>query len=161
MEWTVSRQHYYYSDELVVEIVQGRDCSGPDALMAKYRDEFALFEDPREVVEAAIKIAEQWQADCPGDEILIANGNTLGGSLELEGAPLNEETFAGLREWAQKQYDAIPKCNWCGDPICGSPFIIWEFGDDYQFCSHHCAEEAYCQRQEEDAAELAEGMPAQ
>jgi len=63
MKYYVSRQNYYYSQLLIVEIAAGGlDYSGADMLVAEYKNlgEGEEYIDPRKAVEAAIAIARAW-----------------------------------------------------------------------------------------------------
>ena len=79
----VSRQHYYYQDEYFVEIAYPSiDYSSPDMLICKYSGEGESYTDPREAVQVAIKIRDQWKEDLKGEdkdrEISISYGSFKG-----------------------------------------------------------------------------------
>lgn len=61
----VTRQHYYYSQEYVVEVVQGRDSIGADAFSPHYPDEFESFVSAVDAVQAAFRIQDAWHKDFP------------------------------------------------------------------------------------------------
>lgn len=134
----VSRQHYYYSGEHIVEIATGGcDYAGSDMLATKYSGEGCEYDDPREAVKAAIEIRDAWKADKPKLEIEIAAGSTGGMGIELEPQDSDEELVA----WAEKAYEKLPKCDRCGKPLGKEHYTLKE--TDEKFCSEFCAEESY------------------
>lgn len=152
MTKTVTRQVNTFEGTKVVEISDGGiDYSNPGALARKYPGELEEYADPVEAVEAAIRIAQQWQKDCPDDEILIDHGATGGFTMFFDGQEQNEETFAELRKWAKGLRDAMPKCDRCGEIITGRPVKLLDY-DDCQFCCEYCAERFW----EDEQATLAE-----
>lgn len=144
--WVVTRQHYYYSQQHIVEIAYGGlDYSGADALCRSYPGEFEEFENPVEAIDTAIKIAETWKADeakKPKEKrvkIFIAHGCTGGMGMEFEGELANKRTYAILRKWARERLEKFPKCDQCGEPIFGTPISYNEFSE-FQFDREYCAE---------------------
>lgn len=118
--WTVTRQIQFPDGSHVVEISRGGiDYCNPDALESRYAGEFCEHEDPRDAVESAIAIAQQWQADEPDEDILIDYGATGGMTLPFDGMELCEETFAELRRWAENSWAALEKCAQCGELLRG------------------------------------------
>jgi hypothetical protein len=137
----VSRQCYWGVDpdeQNVVEIASGGlNYANPDMLVEKYAGEGQEYVDPREALEAALSIAEQWKQDKPQLNIGIAHGFTGGYTMPFE--PDSEEQ---LKVWAQKTYDSLKKCNQCGE-VLGKE--VWHaFGDPDlgDFCSEYCADKA-------------------
>jgi len=117
---TVTRQSQWGTGNMVVEISDGGiDYCNPDALSAKYRGEFEEFADPREAVETAITIAQQWQADAP------------------------DKTYTALREWANSQYEELEKCCRCGDILGKERWTHPELCEEEKFCSENCCDNAY------------------
>ena len=109
----VSRQHYYYQDEYFVEIAYPSiDYSSPDMLICKYSGEGESYTDPREAVQVAIKIRDQWKEDLKGEdkdrEISISYGS-------FDGCEGEESTDEELKAWADKVYESLEKCSYCGD----------------------------------------------
>ena len=148
MKWVVTRQHYYYSGLLVVEIAQGgHDFSNADALCSKYPGEFKEFNDPVEVAETAIAIATAWRKDEPGKRIYIAHGATGGFTMEFEPTTIKE-----VRSWAAKAYDALPKCDQCGE-LLPEDYLVDEFGD-CKFCREYCAEKNQREQEKLNQEEL-------
>jgi len=133
----VSRQCYWPDGQNMVEIAGGGlDYANPDMLVARYPGEGKEYEDPCEAVEAALTIAKQWKADCPDKEIEVAYGNTMGFTMPFEGSDEKE-----LREWAEKRYEELPKCDRCGEVLKKE----WYINDDWsgeKFCSEYCAEKS-------------------
>jgi len=152
--WTVTRQSQWPDGGQVVEISSGGiDYTNPGALAAKYPGEMEEYADPREAVEAAIKIAEAWKADAPDKDILIDHGATGGMTMPFDGMELGEETSRELREWAEGRWEAVAKCDQCGEAIRGNPTTLIDYGDDWQFCGEHCAERWWEAQQEPEEDE--------
>lgn len=150
---TVTRQINTYEGTKCVEISAGGiDYTNPGALVKKYPGEFETFEDPREAVETAIKIAEAWQNDAkdgPNNEVFIDHGATGGMTMFFDGLPLNEETFTELREWANEQWDSLEKCAHCGNLLGKEKYGSHEIGE-YDCCSEYCAEQRYFTPEEDE-----------
>ena len=135
MPYFVNCQHYFYSDQYMVEIAYpGIDCAGSDMLATDYPDE-GEYDDPREALEAAIKVRDALQVDYPKEEI----GISFGRFDMVEGEPQDLEK---LRAEIEKHYESLPKCERCGK-IIKEPWIIVNDPDFGQFCSSFCAEAAY------------------
>jgi hypothetical protein len=156
MPYFVSRQHYWHSGDLVVEIAGGgTDYANPDMLVEKYPGlgEGKEYDDPREAVAAAIKIRDAWNADTLADResghviepdppqmARIEAGFTGGYTMPFEEHPTDEQ----LNDWAQKAWNNIPKCPGCGevmhsDQRWGHDLLYGE----YIFCSENCADNDY------------------
>jgi hypothetical protein len=136
MKYFLSRQAYYYSGLLIVEIAAGGlDYSGADMLVEKYKHlgEGQEFNDPREAVEAAIAIARAWRKDELGKRIVIGHGHSMGMGLEFEGC-----SFKAALAWAKETYEKLEKCCMCGD-LLPDEYYTDEFGDA-KFCSERCVE---------------------
>jgi hypothetical protein len=135
----VSRQCYYYNGESTVEVTRGgSDYAGADMLVPKYNGEGKEYNDPREAVEAAISICQQWRKD--GEpKASVATGSTGGMGFELE-----KTTFALARKWAKEAYAALPKCDHCGEPLESDDkyYYLPDFADDFKYCSENCANRA-------------------
>jgi hypothetical protein len=146
--WFVNRQSYWGvdpEDQYCVEIAAGGlDYANPDMLVAKYEGEGEEYADPREAVETALKIRDAWKKDKPGDTINVAHGDTNGMTLPFEG-----DTDEALKEWAEKKYESLPKCDECGEIIGKDSYKCWEFSD-FEFCREYCAEKWYSRQCEED-----------
>ena len=135
MPYIVNCQHYFYSDAHVVEIAYpGWDYVGSDMLATYYTDE-GEYSDPREALEAAIKVRDQLQADHPDEEVGIAFGH-----FDLvEGEP---QDLDDLKQEIEDHYQRLPKCDLCGDIIETASWIA-DDPDFGSFCSEVCAEKAY------------------
>jgi hypothetical protein len=144
MGYYVSRQHYYYSGENVVEIEPGGlDYSGPDMLTTKYPGEGVEFDDPRDAVEAAIRIRDSWRADA-GETVHISYGQTTGG-MGMEHESDDTDNDEAARDWARRRWDEVPKCDRCGEALPtrrdGKPIFYYnlDLGEDSgRFCSEVC-----------------------
>lgn len=140
MKWFVSRQCYWGvdpEDANTVEIAGGGlDYANPDMLVSKYAGEGEEYEDPREAVEAAIDIAQQWKSDSPSLVINIAHGCTGGYTMPFEGEEEKE-----LKGWAEGVYNSLPKCDRCGELLEeGSTYQLVNDPDLGKFCSEYCVE---------------------
>ena len=138
-KYFVSRQHYYYSGDLVVEIAGGGlDYSGADMLTPRYRNlgEGGEYTNPVEAGEVAITICEQWRRDCPEEEINVVAGFSHGFTAEFE-----PSDFAAIREEMKAALEEMPKCDYCGGVIYEGEG--WRLVDepDLEFCSRYCTEE--------------------
>ena len=135
--WFVSRQCYWPDGNNVVEIAGGGlDYANPDMLVSKYAGEGKEYEDPREAVTAALEIAKQWKADSKDKEIEVVYGYTGGFTIPFEGSEEKE-----LKEWAEKAYQELPKCDQCGELIKGDGYVLFD-DPDSKYCSEYCAEES-------------------
>lgn len=148
MVYTVTRQAQFMG-ELEVEISAGGfDYVNPDMLSPKYDGEGETFTDPIDAVDAAISIFNAWRADAPGADIYIGYGDTMGYTIPFEASSVPE-----IKEWAQKEYDTLPKCDRCGE-ILPDDRDVWQLIDieDMRFCSENCADNAWNEmfKEEED-----------
>lgn len=148
MKWFVSRQSYWGvdpEDQYCVEIAKGgQDYANPDMLSPKYSGEGEEYSDPIKAVEAALVIRDQWKKDAPDYTINVAHGSTGGDTLPFEG-----DSDEDLKEWAQRVYDSLPKCDQCGDLIEDAGYVLHEY-PDFIFCREYCAEEWNDAQHEED-----------
>ena len=147
MKYFVSRQHQWMTGNLVVEIAAGGlDYSGPDMLSDPnnvYGPLGNMLEtsDPREALKAAFAIRETWheelRAAACNDEIHIEAGY----NLDII-TPTEEPTDEQLWEWAQAEWDAIPKCAQCGQ--------VAEVRDAEEewFCTERCMDNYYHEGEE-------------
>jgi hypothetical protein len=139
MKYYVSRQAYWGvapEDVNTVEIAHGGlDYANPDMLVSKYSGEGETYADPVKAVEAAIEIAAAWKKDCPKLTINIAHGFTGGNTMPFEASTKKE-----LLEWAKKAYEALKKCDHCGELIEGDAWKLSEYPDEGEFCSENCAD---------------------
>ena len=151
MKYFVSRQCYWGEDDpYMVEIAKGGiDYANADMLGVKYAKlgEGSEYDDPREAVKAALAIAKQWRLDDPSESINVGCGYTGGNSIPFE--PSDEDE---LNEWANKEYDSIPKCTQCGDPLPKEYYYDPFIGDDpdYRYCSEYCTEQSMFIDEDED-----------
>lgn len=94
MSYYVNCQHQFYSGRYIVEIAYpGIDYAGSDMLATDYPGE-GEYDDPREALDAAIKVREALQADHPDEEIGIAFGHFD----MVEGEPQDIDELKGYRE---------------------------------------------------------------
>jgi len=152
MLYFVSRQAYWPAGELVVEIAAGGcEYSNPDMLSDPeviYGPLGDMLEtsDPRKALAAAFRIKEAWEHQLylyAGDEaesVRIEAGFTYGCTMPFEEHP----TDAQLREWAEAEWEATPKCP-CGEPLPerGRITLCFPYEDEGPFCSEYCAEKTY------------------
>lgn len=149
-EYYVSRQLRWGEGPAVEISVGGLEHSGPDMLCPRWPGlgEGVAYLDPREAVAAAIRVRDAWTADGdpPEEEIPIACGHSLGGLLHLD----DSRDDAALVAWAEKTYEAAPKCDMCGDILPATPWRVIDAFDDALYCSEPCADKSTEQRQEEE-----------
>ena len=139
MPYFVNCQHYFYSGQYMVEIAYpGIDYAGSDMLATDYPGE-GEYDDPREALNAAIKVKEALQTDYPDEEIGIAFGHFD----MVEGEP---QDIDELKKDIKKHYESLPKCDRCGG-IIEEPWTVVDDPDFGQFCSKFCIEETYSQEQ--------------
>jgi len=134
--YTVTRQAQWMGN-LMGEISEGGfDFVNPDMLSEEYSGEGETFADPRDAVNVAIGIYNLWRVDMPGEDIYIGYGNTLWFTMPFEASCVPD-----IKEWAQKEYDILPKCDRCGDILPDDAAEIWQLIDidDLLFCSENCA----------------------
>lgn len=145
MLFFVSRQHYWgVEDPLVVEIAAG-GCeysnpgmlSDPNNIYGPLGDMLET-NDPREALEAAIAIRDEWQKHTD-EPVRIEAGFTHGCTIPFEEHPTDEQ----LKEWAEEEWEATPKCP-CGEPLPerGQIALLFPYEDEGPFCSEYCAESA-------------------
>lgn len=136
-KYFVSRQIYWPESEYTVEIASGGlNFANPDMLCAKFAGEGKEYTDPREAVEAAINIRNAW-SKITDESIGVAHGCTGGMTMPFEASEESE-----LHEWAEKEYEKLPKCSHCGD-LLGKEKFCHDFSDGDLFCSENCAETNY------------------
>ncbi len=139
----VSRQRYWGVDEeegTVVEIAYGgSDYANPDMLTTAYgiMGEGKEYHDPREAVEAAIRVCDAWRADGETNA-KVAMGATGGNTI-----PFEPKTYDEARKRAEELYEKLPKCAECGEPLGDETFSHDLTCDDEKFCSERCAEKNY------------------
>lgn len=139
-KWFVSRQSYWGvdpEDQYCVEIAfGGLDYANADMLIEKYDGEGQEYSDPREAVNAALQIRDQWKKDEPQLIINVAHGFTGGSTMPFEG-----DKDEALKVWAEKKYLELPKCEECGTLIDEKEhYINLDYPDDGKFCSEYCCE---------------------
>ncbi len=148
MKFFVSRQCEYPDGDYVVEIAQGGlDYANPGMLTPKWAElgEGKEFDDPREAVEAAIKIRDEWNLSRFFPDVLraavhgaeISFGCTMGFTLPLE--RMSDEQ---LHQKAEKIYDGLPKCAECNN-LLGKETYTHDYADEDKFCREYCAEKNY------------------
>ena len=137
MTYTVTRQ-LQWAGEAMVEISEGGfDYVNPDMLTQKYDQEGETFDNPNDAVDAAIEILKQWRRDLPGVHIGIGYGATLGFTM-----PFDQSDVTEIKDWAQKRYEALPKCDRCGDIITEEYKLVDDCFDQV-FCSEQCTNRAF------------------
>ena len=135
----VTRQSYWPDGDNIVEIAsEGLEYANPDALCARYAGEFEDYADPREAAEVAISICEAWNRDDPDAHAEVAHGCTLGFTMPFKASPTT-----AVRAWAKKAWEALPKCDGCGDPLPPER-ERWSANDwdGLEYCSEECAQRA-------------------
>ncbi len=143
--WFVSRQCYFPDGDLVVEIAGGGlDFSNPDMLGVIFPElgEGIEYTDPREALKAALAIRDAWniclEKGREEDRCRVEHGYTGGYTMPFHSEPTDEE----LQEWADKEWESLPKCEKCGDlmPESGEHYALFP-EDEWRYCSQVCLEE--------------------
>lgn len=134
MGYYVSRQKVWPSGEPIVEIAWCLDAAGPDMLVPYFRGagEGGTYDDPREAAAAAIRVRDLWWAD--GKNPCFE---------DWDGVLINDfATDVDLLAWADKKFDALPKCVNCGTPTFGRVWYAADCEGESEFgcCSERCAE---------------------
>jgi hypothetical protein len=140
----VTRQsNYYDSGAYSVELASELNVSGPGALVSKYAGEFEEYDDPREAADVAIRIRKEWQKEEGLDYSTWPPQGVIPFTLQMNDmvyATVNDGlTAAGLRRWANEQYDKLPKCDRCGS--IGATTWRDGWGEEVLACGEFCAEE--------------------
>lgn len=154
----VSRQSNYYDDGAYsVEVARRLDCSGPGTLVARYAQlgEGDEYDNPHDAVEAAIAISRAWRGEI-GRASVPFRCFTIAGNAFVYSTVKDAMTIPELRAWARGEWDALKKCDRCGDPIMGETWRLVEDPDIGDFCSENC-----CDRAMEDMRDAAADDEAQ
>lgn len=135
----VSRQQYWdrcEGDGTIVEVaIGGIDYANADMVGVKWPHlgEGKEFTDPREAVEAAILVRDEWKKTDPNAH--VAMGATMGFTLTFDW----EEDDA-LRQRAKEMYDKLPKCDECMSLLGDDTYTHDLVCDGERFCREYCAE---------------------
>lgn len=148
MLYYVSRQNYWPEGELFVEIASGGlNYANADMLGTKFPHlgEGKEFNDPREAVEAALAIKNEWQK-LTDEEVNVGMGNTMGFTQ-----PFDADTEENLRARAEAIWTKLDKCAHCGEllPAKGARYGCPDLGE-YDCCSEYCAEKRWMSQEEDD-----------
>ena len=146
MTYYVTRQSYAHdSGAFAVEIAKTLDVASPDALAQKYPGEMEGYDDPREAARAAVTVRDLWERD-------MHDGTERGSGwvpFTLATTSLVYPTVedgwgtAELEEWANAEFERLPKCDHCLTPINGDAWRRFDdagFDDAPAYCSEHCVE---------------------
>lgn len=135
--YIVTRQQYWHETEAVVEIATGgTDCVSPDALSARFADEFCEFDCPVEAAQAAIKIGQAWSLADDLPVIYVLSGSVMVTPTVQDGLTAQE-----LMVWSAGEQAALPKCDGFTGTLTPE---FWQVEDyDGKFCSEYCADNFY------------------
>ena len=143
-KWFVSRQLYWPDGDTVVEIAKGGlDYANADMLSDENNRIYGKlgcdqeYKDPREALEAAIKIRDEWLVQSPRSDIRIEHGFTGGNTMPFTSYPTDEE----LKEWAEKEWQSLEKCAYCGKVLPDMYYHLLYDDPDIKYCSEYCADE--------------------
>jgi hypothetical protein len=141
VKYYVSRQKYWGVDEedqYCVEIaVGGIDYANPDMLCMIFSEQ-GEYDDPLEAAKAAISVRDQWKKAAPKLNIRIDYGQTDGNTLPF----MDDHSHNEIIQWAKKELEKMPKCDYCGKPYDEGEEWYHEF-TDFKFCSEYCADSDY------------------
>jgi hypothetical protein len=136
----LSRQSYFHDAGAIgVEIATRRDHISPGALGPKYGPAITEHDDPREAAAAAIELADRWRGDA-------GSGRLPDDCFTIAATALSYPTIADavnaveLRAWAQARFEAMPKCERCGDVHDVDQWRPIGGGEPVMACSEACAE---------------------
>jgi hypothetical protein len=137
--YVISRQLSWPDGIYYVELETGGEDSTSPGMMGSCK----TFGDPRDATTALITMRNNWQAefvpnegeDDPQTTILVSIGTTGGGMFSHDPSELTDEQ---IKEWADKEYEKLPKCDRCGDVI-DEKYTIFDDPDAGDFCSENCA----------------------
>lgn len=129
-EWHTGRSEWYLDGGNVVEVAPDIDC-----LTAAITGYIFSDTDPREVMNEAITLAEGW-VPVIGEEwrpiVVIMNPHVYP-------ARGDAMTPTEAREWANKQYESLPACEWCGTRE-GVEQWTSEYGEPLWACGQYHAD---------------------
>lgn len=135
MAYYVSRQRYYPSQELAIEIAPGRKNAGKDILSFKYDGEDKNLVDPRDAVNIAIRIYKQWDLYQSLTEKVYLNITHPGGGKFT----LDKTGIVKAQKWAEKEYQNSAKCGACQRLLGSNSKKIINFKNlDGAYCSEYC-----------------------
>lgn len=143
MKFFVSRQRYWGVDEdegTVVEVAQGGlDYANPGMMGVHFSHlgEGQEFTNPKEAVEAAIRVCDAWRA-LGEQNAKVSFGFTGGNSL-----PFEPKSYDDLRQKAEELYEKLPKCSECSELLGKETYTHDLNCGDEEFCSENCADKAY------------------
>lgn len=141
MTYFVSRQKYWGiepEDGTIVEIAQGgRDYANPDMLNTRWANlgEGREFSNPREAVEAAIKVCEAWR-EAGEKNAQLGMGFTAGSTM-----PFDPIEYTEAKKLAESVWEKLPKCSHCGE-LLGKETYTHDMTEE-KFCREYCAEQDY------------------
>ena len=139
--WIVSRCEPWPSGEQCIEIATDVDHLDPGLFWedkgSRFDELCKEYDDPRDAVRAAIEARDLWVQES-GELVKIDHANPV--FYGMEGKTDDE-----LRAWADKEWDNIPACDWCGGRNNthtgqdGASTYLDEYGDPIGFfcCLHH------------------------
>lgn len=119
-QYRIARVHSWPDGHFYIQVTNCRDCMSADTLSPIYKEERQGYWDPREALKAAFAVRKQWGK---AEYISLWDGED----------DHNDDELVAL---AQSAYDALPKCELCGDLI---EYETYQF-DDIVLCSESCAE---------------------
>lgn len=193
MKYHIFRQHNWPNGDYTVEISLGIDSASPDVIGTvgqtrkfKYQDlgEGQSFLDPRDAVEAAIKIRNQWQNDhhpiteetlcgcgCAKAIHCADDGSCMGENCTCDsfglpderdeimvngcfGDAFDEAADQDLRQQATRAWGMMDQCWHCQETIEEGTTFRHYEVEEGTFCNEDCANKWY----EEDQAAFAKAM---
>ncbi len=130
--WIVSRCEPWPSGEQCVEIATDVDHLDPSLFWERDGSDYDRlcieWSDPRDAVDAAIKVRDLWVAES-GKPVKIDHANPV--FYGMDG-----KTDAELRAWAIKTYDEMPRCVHCSN-VCQEVGMPGNYEDDVTGESFH------------------------
>lgn len=149
MTYIVTRQANYGTDPIDEYMVQlsdgGWDHVGPGKLVEQYieQGEDSEHDDPRQALEACIRVAEAWTRDTGVPKYIEYSYGSAAWII-----PFAVETYNEGRARAEEEFENLPKCDECGKVLSTNKRDIWRavepelLLDDEAYCSEFCANSA-------------------
>lgn len=146
-----------YCQHVVEVAVGGQDYANPNMIAERWSrlGEGNEFEDPREAIEAAIQIRNEWKKNPPlGDEdgkpvrIEVVFGSTGGNTIPFEVTlktgddDIERASDEELQAKGERIWEKLPKCAECGELLGEEKYGDPNLGE-FNCCSERCAEKHY------------------
>lgn len=134
--WITARTTPWPDGERCVEIATDVDHLDPSLFWEERGSEYDKltdeYDDPREAVEAALRMRDLWAAET-GEVVLVGLSNPFYSVAH------SEKTDEEMRAWGEKAYEQIPRCAHCGN-TCFDQYADDVTGETFHACNEYHAE---------------------